>query len=396
MSSLHRVAPVKFFHFVPAKSSEAKPSLRSSFMSGRLYCLASTESKSCWSSATSASAISVFTLLSDKSVKLVLQTTLPVLPAITRQPGFLWFVVRDSCVERLFVCTGASRRPAPGRPWRSGCPAAAAPARCRRPRCCWKSAACSSPPSSSIVREVRGVGHDERVGGEELRRGDRPELVTSPQTTLPVDTPPLVAVKVQSRLSQSSGPVEAAPVMVSVAPVSAPEAVSVPVDTSPTVVKFPALAVIPSAFKGELPDSLALTGSATLDGLTAQGNVGCDQLLRNDVNCTDVFTTGVDASGAVSYAALAATGTVAGATLTSTGAVSGSSLSISGAASVGLLSSLICMLYRSGVPADCCTSPGIDPPKAPKCSFAIPLGGTEKCRRSRRPARPCRGRVTPT
>ena len=38
-------------------------------------------------------------------------------------------------------------------------------------------------------------------------------------TRLPVDTPPLVAVKVQSRLSQSSGPVEAAPVMVSVAPV---------------------------------------------------------------------------------------------------------------------------------------------------------------------------------
>ena len=81
---LRAVAPpggaVKFFHFVPAKLSEAKPSLRSSFMSGRLYCLASTESKSCWSSATSASAISVFTRLSDKFVKLVLQTTLPVLP----------------------------------------------------------------------------------------------------------------------------------------------------------------------------------------------------------------------------------------------------------------------------------------------------------------------------
>ena len=42
---------------------------------------------------------------------------------------------------------------------------------------------------------------------------------------------------------------------------------------------------------------------------------------------------------------------------------------------------LICMLYRSSVPADCCTSPGIDPPKAPKCSFAIPPGGTEKSRR---------------
>ena len=88
-----------------------------------------------------------------------------------------------------------------------------------------------------------------------------------------------------------------------------------------------------SAFEGEsvsvtdlLADSLALTGSATLDGLTAQGNVGCDQLLCNDVNCTDVL-------------ALTATGAVAGAALTSTGAVSGSSLSISGAASVGLLSS---------------------------------------------------------
>ena len=101
-----------------------------------------------------------------------------------------------------------------------------------------------------------------------------------------------------------------------------------------------------SAFEGDsvsvtdlLADSLALTGSATLDGLTAQGNVGCDQLLCNDVNCTDVFTTGVDASGAVSCAALTATGAVAGATLSSTGAVSGSSLSISSAASVGLLSS---------------------------------------------------------
>ena len=57
---------------------------------------------------------------------------------------------------------------------------------------------------------------------EELRE-TVPKLVTSPQTTLPVDTPPLVAVKVQSRLLQSSGPAEAAPVMVSVAPVSGSE-----------------------------------------------------------------------------------------------------------------------------------------------------------------------------
>ena len=67
-----------------------------------------------------------------------------------------------------------------------------------------------------------------------------------------------------------------------------------------------------------LADSLVLTGSGTLDGLTAQGNVGCDQLLCNDVNCTDVFTTGVDASGVVSCAALTVTGTVAGAALSST------------------------------------------------------------------------------
>ena len=43
---------------------------------------------------------------------------------------------------------------------------------------------------------------------------------------------------------------------------------------------------------------------------------------------------------------------------------------------------LICMLYRSSVPADCCASPGMEPPKAPKCSFAIPPGGTEKSRRA--------------
>ena len=43
---------------------------------------------------------------------------------------------------------------------------------------------------------------------------------------------------------------------------------------------------------------------------------------------------------------------------------------------------LICMLYRSSVPADCCTSPGIEPPKAPKCSFVTPPGGTEKSRRA--------------
>ena len=94
-----------------------------------------------------------------------------------------------------------------------------------------------------------------------------------------------------------------------------------------------------SAFEGDSVSVTDLLADSLTDGLTAQGNVGCDQLLCNDVNCTDVSTTGVDASGVVSCAALTATGTVAGAALTSTGAVSGSSLSITGAASVGLLSS---------------------------------------------------------
>ena len=239
MPSLHLAVPVRFFHFVPAKSSEAKPSLRSSFMSGRLYCLASTESNSCWSSATSASAISVFTLLSDKFVKLVLQTTLPVLPAITRQPGFLWFVVKDSCVERLFVCTSASSLIMMSSHW------CVPPSRSRKTLALWLPSSRSSgllseaallleicsllQPAQFFVRKrsseksevlvTMSVLEAKSCGAETV-----PELVTSPQTTLPVDTPPLVAVKVQSRLSQSSGPAEAAPVMVSVAPVSAPVA----------------------------------------------------------------------------------------------------------------------------------------------------------------------------
>ena len=83
-----------------------------------------------------------------------------------------------------------------------------------------------------------------------------------------------------------------------------------------------------SAFEGEsvlvtdlLADSLALTGSATLDGLTAQGNVGCDQLLCNDVNCTDVFTTGVDAINNTANAGNFTTvGDVSTGTLTASGA----------------------------------------------------------------------------
>ena len=74
----------------------------------------------------------------------------------------------------------------------------------------WKSDALrASSFFARIVREVGGVGHDERVGGEELRRGDRARA-----RHIAADH------AAQPRLSQSSGPA----VMVSVAPASAPVA----------------------------------------------------------------------------------------------------------------------------------------------------------------------------
>ena len=72
----------------------------------------------------------------------------------------------------------------------------------------------------------------------------------------------------------------------------------------------------------------------TLDGLTAQGNVGCDQALCNDVNCMDVH-----GRGRLGRHFLRSAHSHRRRLRTSTGAVSGSSLSITGAASVGLLSS---------------------------------------------------------
>ena len=92
------------------------------------------------------------------------------------------------------------------------------------------------------------------------------------------------------------------------------------------------------AFGGSIPGLVQQSGTLDLYSMQIRASAFEGESV-NDVNCTDVFTTGVDASGTVFCAALTATGTVAGAALSSTGAVSGSSLSISGAASVGLLSS---------------------------------------------------------
>ena len=75
----------------------------------------------------------------------MLQTTLPVLPAITRQPGFLWFVVRDSCVERLFVCTSASSLIMISSHW------CAPPSRSRKTLALWLPSSRSSGPLSDAA-----------------------------------------------------------------------------------------------------------------------------------------------------------------------------------------------------------------------------------------------------
>ena len=197
MPSLHQILPLRSREVV---QGEAQPQVLV-----HVRALVLLGSKSCLSSATSASAISVFTLLSDKFVKLVLQT---------RQPGFLWFVVRVSLIMM------SSHWCAP-------------PSRSRNTRALWLPSSRSSGPLSgaalllddtcsllqpaqffvkkrssekSEVLVTVSVLDAKSCGAETV-----PELVTSPHTTLPVDTPPLVAVKVQSRLSQSSGAVEAAP-----------------------------------------------------------------------------------------------------------------------------------------------------------------------------------------
>ena len=97
-----------------------------------------------------------------------------------------------------------------------------------------------------IVREVGGVGHDERVGGEELRRGDRAQA-----RRIAADH----AARRHSAARGREGAVQALAVQrarggrpgdgqrgarerlaAKLAAVAAPEAVNVLVDTSPTVV----------------------------------------------------------------------------------------------------------------------------------------------------------------
>ena len=174
------------------------------------------------------------------------------------------------------------------------------------------------------------------------------------------------------------------------AAVAAPEAVSVPVDTSPTVVKFPALAVLlmvnvlPVIPVAELSRP-TLTAPVMLSELPDTAPVD-DSAPTPVVNTSVQFTSLHSSWSQPTLPCAVSPSSVAEPVRASESA----SRSVTETDSPSKAVALICRLYRSSVPA-CCASPGIEPPKAPKCSFATPPGGTDKsC--SRRPARACRGR----
>ena len=190
------------------------------------------------------------------------------------------------------------------------------------------------------------------------------------------------------------------------AAVAAPEAVNVPVDTSPTVVKLPALAVllmvsvpvIPVAelsrptlaappMLSELPDTPPVDDSAapaTVPAVSAAQETA-PEASTPVVNTSVQFTSLHSSWSQPTLPCAVSPSSVAEPVRASKSA----SRSVTETDSPSKALALICMLYRSSVPADCCTSPGMEPPKAPKCRFAIPPGGTKK---SLQTARACRGR----
>ena len=229
------------FHFVPAKSSKAKPSLRSPFMSGRLYCLASTESKSHVGLGNLRLHPAVGQVrearVADHVARVACNHQAAGVPLVRGQGHLRREALR---LHQLVVDHDqlALVRPA---------------ALQEDPRALVAqqplSGAALLLDTCSPARPVRQEEIGERVGGETV-----PEPV-------------------QSRLSQSSGPVEAAPVMVSVAPVSAPvaavaapEAVSVPVHV---------------AHCGEVPGvGRVVDGeSAARDSCGGGDLVGCEHIL---------------------------------------------------------------------------------------------------------------------
>ena len=176
-----------------------------------------------------------------------------------------------------------------------------------------------------------------------------------------------------------------APVAAKLAAVAAPDAVSVPVDTSPTVVKFPALAVllmvnvlpvIPVAelsrptlaaplMLSELPDTAPVDVSvapATAPVAVSAAQETAPEASTPVVNTSVQFTSLHSSWSQPTLPCAVSPSSVAEPVRASESA----NRSVTETDSPSKAEALICMLYRSSVPADCCTSPGIDPPKAPK------------------------------
>ena len=290
------------------------------------------------------------------------------------------------CRARRFVATNAS-------PSGSSCTRCsptrrvlpAAPGRCRGRAVVGHLQLAPARPvlrQEEIVREVRGVGHGERVGGEELRRGDRArarhvaaDRAARRHSAARGREGAAQALAVQRPVMVSVAPVSA-PVAAKLAAVAAPEAVSVPVDTSPTVVKFPALAVllmvrvlpvIPVAelsrptlaaplMLSELPDTAPVDVSAA--PATAPVAVSAAQETAPEastpvVNTSVQFTSLHSSWSQPTLPCAVSPSSVAEPVRASESA----SKSVTGTDSPSKALALICTLYRSSVPADCCTSP---------------------------------------
>ena len=163
------------------------------------------------------------------------------------------------------------------------------------------------------------------------------------------------------------------------AAVAAPEAVNVPVDTSPTVVKFPALAVLlmvsvlpvilsrptlaAPLMLSELPDTAPIDDSvapATVPVAVSAAQETAPKASTPVVNTSVQFTL-LHSSWSQPTLPCVSPSSVAKPVSPPAGPSRRPTLEGRG-------------------PDPCCT--GIEPPKAPKCSFVTPPGGTEKSRRA--------------
>ena len=127
------------------------------------------------------------------------------LPAITRQPGFLWFVVREEALrlgQRLVVDHDELALVRPAVPLQEDPRTLVAQQPQLRAAVGGRAVVVCTllQPAQFFVKKRSSEKSEVLVtvsvlGAKSCGAQTVPELVTSPQSTLPVDTPPLVAVK---------------------------------------------------------------------------------------------------------------------------------------------------------------------------------------------------------